>query len=118
MEEPTFDKDGYPTAETLSTIENWPAERGFRDLTFFVGEAWRYARFPYTEGYFVVQEDLEHIAVIMITGGWSGNESLIGALERNLLFRSFWTLSTSGGYHLYTFPKGAAIWEGTLQRPS
>jgi len=36
------------------------------------------------------------------TGGWSGNEDVIGALKNNLLFwPMFWQKSTRGGHYFF-----------------
>ncbi|MFE6966969.1 hypothetical protein ACFVAJ_17795 [Agromyces sp. NPDC057679] len=51
------------------------------------------------------------VAVRFVTGGWSGNEEIIGTLKRTFL-RMFWRSSTSGGAHEFHVP--AAMWEAPL----
>jgi hypothetical protein len=39
-----------------------------------------------------------------LTGGWSGNESIIGAMEQNaVLWGLTWELSQRGGRHVFKF---------------
>ena len=78
MIEPEFDADGYPTETTLKLIENWP-HTNFVELIEFVKKAWRYPH------YFMMDEQDENLLCVS-TGGWSGNESLIGAMKANVVF--------------------------------
>lgn len=102
--EPTFDRDGYPTEETLKLIENWKCvgKESKIQLLEYVKKCWRYP------DYFKVEEgtiDCYHTNVLryeISTAGWSGNESLISALERNLLFWSLcWVQSRRGGHYIF-----------------
>ena len=96
MESPTFDADGYPTDETLDAIRLWPWEKS-KELFAFLQAAWKYP-----ECFNVKEDGLIEIA----TGGWSGNESLIYALEENALVHGFcWELSRRGGYYEYRLPE-------------
>ena len=107
-EHPTFDSYGYPTDETLKTIEEWPYTDDFRLLMDYVQEAWA------DYGWF--ERCAPEVAEAMdgdrdchdghwwcyATGGWSGNESIIGALERNAIFHFYaWYCSVRGGYGEY-----------------
>jgi hypothetical protein len=78
--QPTFDTEGYPTDATLETISTWPFP--FDGLMAYVRTAWQYAN----AGYW--QQDGPRYR--LSTGGWSGNESLITALQAN---GAFWLLS-------------------------
>lgn len=78
MKEPTFDKDGYPTEETLQEIRQWKNENNQDaiDLLRYIQAAWYYPdRAKDKDGLFVFS-----------TGGWSGNESLIQALQENSIW--------------------------------
>ena len=113
MPEPTFDKDGYPTEETLRVIQEWP--HPFTGLRAYVKECWRYDDHirVATVDDFPASCELEKsvifkpsYATVLITGGWSGNESIVGALESNLPFYGMsWIASYRGGKHLFQFPK-------------
>lgn len=92
---PEFDASGYPTEETLVLIKTWPHE-DFLALMEFVQEAWRYPEYIERDG------DFFYLA----TGGWSGNESLIGALQENFTFWAFcWEQSHRGGKFVFKIPK-------------
>jgi len=87
---PTFDKHGYPTEETLGVIERWDPLDGY-GLMSFVEDAWSY-------DYGDVQRDGDRW--ILITGGWSGNEDIIGAIQNNVAWYGMrWEMSRRGGRH-------------------
>lgn len=95
-----MDKNGYPTDDELEIIKNWDIiENGtekFHKLMQYVESLWRYA----DEGYWHREGDKYRIA----TAGWSGNESIVGALMENTMFwMMYWKLSRRGG--LYIFQK-------------
>lgn len=93
---PTFDAVGYPTDETRDAIRNWPASDP-KGLAAFVAEAWRGV---YGSIYF---DDTGKIAELN-TGGWSGNESIVDALQDNTAFWSRYFLGSLGGR--FKFRKG------------
>lgn len=117
LPEPTFDRDGYPTEETLERLATWPLKSGedFAAALDFLADAW-------DRHYGSVQHELEpalakvvsphgifdgHRFLRLATGGWSANESLIGAIGQNLMLWSVtWRLSTAGGLHVFTYPMG------------
>ncbi len=104
MTEPTFDKDGYPTEETLQTIRQW-SHKDYRGLLEFVCKAWCYDD-PYVKRY---GRRLE-----LHTGGWSGNESLIGALQANTMFWAMcWDKSERGGHFWFELPEVLSKEEAT-----
>ena len=94
MTEPTFDRDGYPTDETLTAIREWPWKDGDA-LLAYLAQAWYYpdwAMMPEDEG-----------RVGFATGGWSGNESLIrAAMENRMWWTLHWWSSTRGGKYVFT----------------
>ena len=89
-----MDADGYPTEDELKRIEEWD----WRDpigLMEYVYSLWKYADWGWKRGgkrggnYYSIS-----------TGGWSGNEDLMAALERNQSFWMFnWVSSTRGGHY-------------------
>ncbi len=90
MTEPTFDTDGYPTEATLKEIEMWP----YNDVVGFfrfIEQAWSYSNYFTKEG-----RDIK-----MSTGGWSGNESIMGAMKGNVnhIWRFTWVSSRRGGHY-------------------
>ncbi len=74
MKEPAFDRNGYPTEETLDTIKNWPMEDA-ANLPAFVAACWHWPE--------RARETSPGLWAFS-TGGWSGNESLLGAMESGL----------------------------------
>jgi len=88
MKQPTFDRDGYPTDETLDAITNWPASDP---------EGWiEFVRQTWNHNYGSVNE-LEIMAKL-VTGGWSGNECIISAMKGNyILWSLLWESSHRGG---------------------
>jgi len=85
----------YPTDSQLRRIRKWdcvPAD-GRQKLMEFVRGIWGYADWGWHK---------EGGDYYISTGGWSGNESIIGALSRNFLF---WSLSLqshrAGGHYFF-----------------
>ena len=106
MKEPTFDADGYPTDATLRVIAKWPIATydDCEALLNYVRLAWRYPtyfrvqprRFREYKGGRLLRRWL------ISTGGWSGNESLIGAMEKNIMLHALcWHSSQRGGHYEY-----------------
>ncbi len=108
MMSPTFDRDGYPTDEILNAIEHAarPAEaldmaRAAWHWPEFAHETLRAAEYALVS----VGESEPHRYARFATGGWSGNESIIGALNRNVMVRALcWRVSARGGLHIYEYP--------------
>jgi len=98
MKFPVIDDDGYPTDETLECIKTWPFGE-YPSLMQYVTDAWSdYGWFEQTGGHFDPMEDETPWACA--TGGWSGNESIIGALQDNFAFwMTCWECSARGGYY-------------------
>ena len=89
-------KYGYPEEHELETIENWCHTDGFDNLMKYVHERWHWKEF------ITCTKELSQITYDCLTGGWSGNEELIGALERNQVFWAFcWYQSTRGGHYIF-----------------
>lgn len=105
---PTFDNDGYPTELTLSIIEDWKIESQ-EDLT----KLFDYAKEAYHSlyGNWYVIDDYDKLshwyfepfdALIVTTGGWSGNESVIRALMENPIIRMRCLIATfAGGMYIF-----------------
>lgn len=97
MPKTTFDEDGYPTDETLENIKQWPHKDSFNGLVEYVQGAWNH-------GYgYMIQGDGKFT---LVTGGWSGNESIVDALLENPLFwAKYWKASFRGGSFDFDLPK-------------
>ncbi len=96
-----LDEDGYPTEEMLQAIREWKGD--YAELLAQVRLAWRYADCGYwsenSYDWMDIERGSEYHAS---TAGWSGNESLIEALEGNRIFWAMcWYSSTRGGHHVF-----------------
>ena len=92
-----MDKDGYPEEHELKKIAEWPYT-DFAGLMEYVKERWRYA----DDGYWKQGRLYYSIS----TGGWSGNESIIGALMNNTMFwLCCWWSSRRGGHYKFKIRK-------------
>lgn len=112
--DPILGDGGYPTEAELERIRCWPME-GWAALMEYIRVRWKYADDGSWE-----QSDGEYR---LHTVGWSGNESLVGALSGNLLFWSCcWVWSSRGGHHaldLSSWPESdAGASGGAVNHPS
>jgi hypothetical protein len=110
-----LDVDGYPTEASLRRIRKWDFEDGYRPMMEFVRSIWWAADWGWHESGRRPAEihTATHRAgsryYQISTGGWSGNESIIGALEANHMFMALcWERSRKGGHYLFAVPKFVA----------
>lgn len=112
MVAPTFDESGdYPSDETLQAIRNWPASQ-INACLEFARAAWHWENWA-TEELRPHEREMVHAEegqrfLRLATGGWSGNEEIVGALNDNMWARHQWCLSASGGLHIYEFKRSLA----------
>jgi len=96
MKNPEFNAEGYPTKKTLRVIRRWPHD-DFEGLMYYVLEAWQYADLGWSR---------YGRRYSLSTVGWSGNEEIIVALQKN---RMFWTLcwwsARRGGHYVFRLPR-------------
>lgn len=99
-----LDADGYPADITLEAIRSFPATRRCEELLDAIEPIWRYRAWKKTEG---VNDFDEPIWIYRIaTGGWSGNKSIIAALQDNLVFWiQCWESSHRGGLYYFHVKK-------------
>lgn len=83
----------YPTEEQLEYIKNFDlVKQGYFNLLDYIYNIWSYP------DYYILGEN----ALELHTGGWSGNEDIVYALQENTLFWAMaWMKSERGGH--YTF---------------
>jgi hypothetical protein len=88
------DRD-YPTEEELQRIREWPST-DLEGLMAFVRSIWWAADALWKA---------EAGKVFISTGGWSGNEELIGAMRENVAVSALcWQSSHRGGYFEFELP--------------
>ena len=103
---PSFDSDGYPTEEFLNYIEHCGFNE-IKELLLNLGKAWYYPeayRISETKPEEVVDNEKPGTWIRMATLGWSGNESIVYALEKNPIARIYWYMSMRGGLSIYFIP--------------
>lgn len=86
----------YPTERVLKRIEKFDiVKRPISELLDLIRNNWWMPEWGYKiSGKRIIRLELH-------TGGWSGNESIIYALNRNPLWNMYWRKSTVGGHHYY-----------------
>lgn len=103
------DADGYPSEEELTRVRTWPYG-DLPGLFAYLKERWAYADM----GYWVEENeaakdaiDTAHVKVYRIsTAGWSGNESLIEAMQENpVLWAICWYSARRGGHFEFHVPR-------------
>ena len=89
----------YPDERDLQRIARWNSVHDMRGLLTFVRRLWTYP------DYFEGDPDTGY-HFDLATGGWSGNEEIIGALQENLTFWGIaWVSSNRGGRHVFDIPQ-------------
>ena len=108
-------KDRYPTDAELDKIKNWDFKLGFEFLVEYIRGIWWMPEWG-----LYVYPGREHLfkgrvtKLQLHTGGWSGNEDIIEALEQNF---SFWNLCfykhIRGGH--YWFQIRRSFWKPAVR---
>lgn len=108
-----LDEDGYPTQAALDVVVKWYnssyiCERD-KEWFEFIKSIWYMKSYgwheeildnPYREGEKVLHY---HISTV----GWSGNESIIRAMQENdFLWEMRWVQSRRGGHYIFEVPLG------------
>ena len=103
----TFDSEGYPTEEALEALAAWEPPDGmwteeiFHAFMEHIRRAWWHG-----DALMEREGDVWFVS----TGGWSGNEELVDALLRNVLFRALYFAAYRRGGH-YVFCRDAnRVW--------
>lgn len=82
----------YPTEQELQKIKEWePSD--FHGLMQFVKSLWAFDAWGWSQN-----GDIYNIS----TGGWSGNEDVIEAMNSNVVWwMMYWQQSTRGGHYIF-----------------
>ena len=92
--------DEYPTDDELETVSKWPiaTRKDVAELLDYIKSIWKYADC----GYFSAKGNTYKLS----TGGWSGNEDIVGAMRMNLIFWALcWYSSKRGGHYVFRMAK-------------
>jgi hypothetical protein len=82
----------YPTDEQLEKIKTWDYS-DIHGLMDYIHGLWEFAERGWSQ---------DGSIYTLITSGWSGNESIIGALQDNaMVWALYWDSSTRGGRHIF-----------------
>ena len=86
----------YPDEESLQKITDWDfTEQGISGLLDLIKENTNWAdRQIHISGKRVIRFEYH-------TGGWSGNEDVISALQNSLFWHFFWEKSVRGGHYYF-----------------
>lgn len=102
-----LDDDGYPTEDALEAIERWHWDDA-RGWFKFIEGLWWYSNMLWIEceggidQYLNKQLDPKTIRYHVSTGGWSGNESIIRAMQQNdMMWHLNWVQSRRGGHYIF-----------------
>lgn len=119
----------YPTDEELKRIEEWDIWYDLQGFVQYVTQLWKYDDYiTLKDGYVgkryagespareewerrANQHKLWHVS----TAGWSGNESIIGAMQKNYQFWWLcWHSTTRGGHYIFHLRRD--VWDGTYAK--
>jgi hypothetical protein len=87
----------YPTQEDLDILSKWDFNQGsIKDFLDFLESSWWMADWGFKlSGKRVLKLQLH-------TGGWSGNEDIIDAIQKQFIFWSMcWTETHRGGHYYF-----------------
>jgi hypothetical protein len=94
-----LDEDGYPTDAALKRITEWPWN-DILAMLVFARALWHWPSYWTQDG------DKLSIA----TGGWSGNESIVVALRKNVGFWAMtWESSHRSGLYVFDLKRARAL---------
>jgi hypothetical protein len=98
-----LDEDGYPTDDALERIEYWPYNdpKGWFE---FIQAIWHFSSWGWKE--LTEPSDWKENTMVLryyiSTGGWSGNEDIIRAMQANhVLWSTTWVQTRRGGHYIF-----------------
>jgi hypothetical protein len=97
-----LDSEGYPTDEFLKWIEEFnPLEHQVLNFINVLFENWCHGDY----GYKLKKKYAGYCSLELHTLGWSGNEDLLRALEKNIyFFLLYWKKTERGGHYYFSLP--------------
>jgi hypothetical protein len=103
MQKDLLDEDGYPTDHALLIVKHWhwSDPKGWFE---FIESIWHLASWGWeekTEKHELFDERDVHRYYVS-TAGWSGNESIIKAMQQNkMMWHLNWVQSRRGGHYIF-----------------
>jgi hypothetical protein len=98
-----FDEDGYPTGKALQRLEEWDVHDAAGALDF-AKELWCWQNMVMdVKRPNLFKDGGTETIRCFSTGGWSGNEAIITALNKNFGVEIEWVKSERGGHHEYVY---------------
>lgn len=99
------DQDGYPTDDEIEKIKKWNGIKDPFGLIDFLEHIWNWPDFGIEKEETKTEFfDRPCLKLILHTGGWSGNEEIIDALQNNFFWPIFWVNSHRGGHYEFEIP--------------
>jgi len=98
----------YPSDDDLERVENWDGD--WRACFAFIRSIWWMPDWGWRESTTTeLGGDRPVTRYEISTGGWSGNEDIIAAMERNRwVMMFFWMQSRRGGHYIFELPESLA----------
>ena len=99
-----LDDDGYPTDCALDRIEHWSYTADPRGWFEFIRSIWNFGDWGWKE--LTEPSDWKENTMVLryyiSTGGWSGNEDIIRAMQANhVLWSTTWVQTRRGGHYIF-----------------
>lgn len=107
MDDGYLDEDGYPKEDALELVSkwHWSDSKGWFE---FIQKMWHLSSWGWSEQDEENpwnKDEMVHRYYIS-TAGWSGNESIIKAMEKNdMLWSIHWYQSNRGGHYIFEVKK-------------
>ena len=97
-----LDEDGYPTENALEAIEIWHWDDA-RNWFKFIEGIWHFREWGWKEKDEMHEyHDKKVHRYYISTGGWSGSESIIRAMQKNyIMWQLNWLQSRRGGHYIF-----------------
>lgn len=94
-----IDEDGYPTDQALDRVSTFTGTA--EEMTAYVQSLMHNGRATVED--FTDDFGRPGKRLVLVTGGWSGCESVVSALRGTMFHHLGWESSFRGGKHTYTF---------------
>lgn len=98
-----FDDDSYPTDNILDFLTTYAiSSENLVEFINHIKNTWKYDDWGFVINMHTDETGETYKCLNLHTGGWSGNEDVICALERNIVFWGIaWSESRRGGHYRF-----------------